>query len=306
MVEVQGMNFSLKVSDPIQKNNIVVFFLSATEKADDNYLSFPESLDQKLVDISEINEEGFVGKLKVNNRSNQSLLILGGEQIIGNKIKQHRIVASTVLIPPHITVLVNVNCGEQYRWSALLNSNVDVSETLYFSRGNLGKQYKMWDEIKNLSDKLRVKTLTSSVEEIYKKRKNNIQEIENFFEPGVHDVGVAIGVNNHIKSLDIFSSNYMLKVYLKKIIRSVALNNFKKINHKSYLKNNAVHRFLRLIHESNKQACNVEEGTLGKRIRFSGESISGTILYNEKRVVHCSAFIKERMAVGPKYEYNVA
>ena len=65
-------------------------------------------------------------------------------------------------------------------------------------------------------------------------------------------------------------------------------------------------RFLRLIHESNEQACSVEEGTLGKRIRFSGESISGTILYNEKRVVHCSAFIKERMAVGPKYEYNVA
>ena len=300
------MNFNLKVSDPIQKNNIVVFFLSATEKADDNYLSFPESLDQKLVDISEINEEGFVGKLKVNNRSNQSLLILGGEQIIGNKIKQHRIVASTVLIPPHITVLVNVNCGEQYRWSALLNSNVDVSETLYFSRGNLGKQYKIWDETKNLSDKLGVKTLTSSVEEIYKKRKNNIQEIESFFEPGVHDVGVAIGVNNHIESLDIFSSTHLLQVYLKKIIRSIALNNFKKINHKSYLKNNAVHRFLRLIHESNKQACNVEEGTLGKRIRFSGESISGTILYNEKRVVHCSAFIKERMAVGPKYECNVA
>ena len=83
-----------------------------------------------------------------------------------------------------------------------------------------------------------MKTLTSSVEEIYKKRKNNIQEIENFFEPEVHDVGVAIGVNNHIKSLDIFSSNYMLKVYLKKIIRSIALNNFKKINHKTYFLHN--------------------------------------------------------------------
>ena len=300
------MNLNLKVGDPQQKNNIVVFFLSSDEKKNDSYLSFSQALDQKLVDVSEVNERGFINKLKVTNNSIQSLLILGGEQILGNKIKQHRIVASTTLIPPYATVLLNVNCGEQYRWSAQLNSNVDVSETLYFSRGDLGKQYKIWDEIKNLSDKLRVKTLTSSVEEIYKKRKNNIQEIESFFEPGVHDVGVAIGVNNHIESLDIFSSTHLLQVYLKKIIRSIALNNFKKINHKSYLKNNAVHRFLRLIHESNKQACNVEEGTLGKRIRFSGESISGTILYNEKRVVHCSAFIKERMAVGPKYEYNVA
>jgi len=297
---------NLKVSDPQQKNNIVVFFLSSDESKNDSYLSFSQALDQKLVDVSEVNEKGFFGKLKVKNRSNEILLILGGEQIIGNKIKQNRIVASTVLIPPNVTVLVNVNCGEQYRWSALLNNNVDLSETLYFSRGNLGKQYKIWDETKNLSDKLRVKTLTSSVEEIYKKRKNNIQEIECFFEPGVHDVGVAIGVNNHIESLDIFSSNHLLKVYLKKIIRSVALNNFKKINHKTYLKSKDVHKFLRLIHESNKQACNVEKGTLGKRIRFNSESIRGTIFYNEKKVVHCSAFIQELMAESPKYEYNVA
>ena len=46
------------------------------------------------------------------------------------------------------------------------------SESLYFSRGNLGKQFKIWDEIKNISNELRVKTLTSSVEEIYKKRKS--------------------------------------------------------------------------------------------------------------------------------------
>jgi len=187
-----------------------------------------------------------------------------------------------------------------------LNDNMEASETLYFSRGNLGKQFKIWDEIKNISNELRVKTFTSSVEEIYKKRKNNIQEIESFFESRAHDIGVAIGVNNHIKSLDVFSSNHALKVYLKKIIRSVAINNFKKINHKSYLKTKDVHKFLRLIHQSNKYECKVDEGTLGKRIRFNGESINGTVLYNENQVVHCSAFLKERMAVGPKYEYNVA
>ena len=204
---------------------------------------------------------------------------------------------------------MNVNCGEQYRWSAQLNSNVDVSETLYFSRGNLGKQFKIWDEIKNISNELRVKTFTSSVEEIYKKRKNNIQEIESFFEPSEHDIGVAIGVNNHIKSLDVFSSNHLLKVYLKKIIKSVAINNFKKINHKSYLKNKDVHEFLRLIYHSNKREFKVDEDTLGKRIRFNRELISGTVLYdNKNQVVHlnCSAFTKDIVANGSQQEYNVA
>ena len=307
MGEVQGMNFNLKVFDPIQKNNIVVFFLSSEEKKNDRYLSFSQALEQKLVDVSEVNVKGFFNKLKVTNRSNQILLILGGEQIIGHKIRQHRIVASTTLIPANATVLMNVHCGEQYRWSSMVNDNMDVSESLYFSRGSLGKQFKIWDEIKNISNEFRVKNFTSSVEEIYKKRKNNIQEIESFFEPSEHDIGVAIGVNNHIKSLDVFSSNHLLKVYLKKIIKSVAINNFKKINHKSYLKIKDVHKFLRLIHQSNKRECKVNEGSLGRRIQFNGASINGTVLYNKNQVVHCSAFfIKELLAHEPEKEYNVA
>ena len=302
------MNLDLKVCDPIQKNNIVVFFLSSDEKKNDNYLSFSQALDQKLVDISEVNEKGFFTKLKVTNKSNQILLLLGGETIVGHKIRQHRIVASTTLIPANATILIHVNCGEKNRWSSMVNDNIDASESLYFSRGNLGKQFKIWDEIKNISNLLGVKTFTSSVEEIYKKRKNNIQEIESFFEPSEHDIGVAIGVNNHIKSLDVFSSNLMLNIYLKKIIKSVAINNFKKINHKSYLKNKDVHEFLRLIYHSNKREFKVDEGTLGKRIHFYGELISGTVLYNKNQVVHwhCSAFTKDIVANGSQRKYNVA
>ena len=302
------MNLNLKVSDPQQKNNIVVFFLSSDEKKNDSYLSFSQALDQKLVDVSEVNEKGFFNKLKATNRSKQILLILGGEQIIGHKIRQHRIVASTTLIPPYATVLMNVNCGERYRWSSMVNDNMDSSESLYFSRGSLGKQFKIWDEIKNISNQLGAKTFTFSVEEVYKKRKSNIQEIENFFEPNAHDVGLAIGVNNHLKSLDVFSSNLMLKIYLKKIIKSVAIKSFKKINHKSYLKTKDVHKFLRQIHESDKREFKVDKGTLGKITLFNGESINGTILYTDnKKVVHGSFFSKEPMTYGTRKEYtNVA
>ena len=299
---------NLKVGDPQQKNNIVVFFLSSDEKKNDSYLSFSQALDQKLVDISEVNEKGFFGKLKVTNRSNEILLILGGEQIIGHKIRQHRIVASTTLIPANATVHMRVHCGEQYRWSSMVNDNMDASESLYFSRGSLGKQFKIWDEIKNISNQLGVKSFTSSVHEVYKKRKSNIQEIENFFEPNAQDVGVAIGVNNHLKSLDVFSSNLLLKIYLKKIIKSVAIKNFKKINHKSYLKTKDVHKFLRQIHESDKREFKVNKGTLGKITRFKSESINGiTLCTDNKKVVHGSFFSREFMAYGTPKEYtNVA
>ena len=304
------MNLNLlKVSEPQQKNNIVVFFLSSDEKEkNDNYLSFSQALDQKLVDVKEVNEKGFFGKLKVTNRSSKILLILGGETIVGHKIRQHRIVASTTLIPANATVLMHVNCGEQYRWSPMVIDNMDALESLYFSRGSLGKQFKIWDEIKNISNQLGVKSFTSSVQEVYKKRKSNIQEIENFFEPNIHDIGVAIGVNNHIKSLDVFSSNLMLNIYLKKIIKSVAIKNFKKINHKSYLKTKDVHKFLRQIHESDKREFKVDKGTLGQITRFLGESINGTTLCtDDKKIVHGSFFSREPVAYGTLKEYtNVA
>ena len=87
----------------------------------------------------------------------------------------------------------------------------------------------------------------------------------------------------------------------------MAINNFKKINHKSYLKTKDVHKFLRLIHQSNKYECKAEEGTLGNRIRFNGESINGTVLYNENQVVvHFSAFTTDILACGPEKNYNVA
>ena len=204
------MNLNLKVSKLEQKNNIVVFFLSSVQKSNKNYLTFSEALNQDLVDVSEVNERGFVSRLSIANKSSQGLLILGGEQIIGSKIRQNRIVRHDVLIPANSIVLIRVNCGEQYRWSSFVNNDVSVSDSMYFSRGNLGRQYKVWSEISDKLKELGVKSLTSSVHEIYKKRQNTSDEIANFFKAGDTDVGVVIGVNNEVKSLDVFSNNSML------------------------------------------------------------------------------------------------
>ena len=43
MEQIPNMNLNLKVSEPLQKNNIVVFFLSSTENKNDSYLSFPQA-----------------------------------------------------------------------------------------------------------------------------------------------------------------------------------------------------------------------------------------------------------------------
>jgi len=303
------MNLNLKVSESQQKNNIVVFFLSSDEKKGDNYLSLSEGLEKNLVSISEIDKKEFflnVLNLKVTNNSLQNLILVSGELITGFKIKQDRVVATTTIIPSQSSAIVGVNCCEKSRWSPLQDNTISTSNSLFFSRQNLGRQYKIWNEIKDLSNNLNVKTFTFSAEDIYKKKEQSLKEIENFFKPSPEDIGVVVATNNQIKTLDVFSNNYMLKIYLKKIIRSVAINNFKKINHKSYLNNKDVHRFLRLMHHSKKREIKVAEGTLGKIIHLKGETLQGTTIFLNDQVVHCSAFAKDLLAYRPEKEYNVA
>ena len=313
MEQMLNMNLNFNVSEPVEKNNITTFFLSSIEKNNNKYLSFSEAIAKNQVQISEVNKEGLLTKLSVSNKSSDNIIILNGELIIGTQIRQDRIVDSTVLIPGYATVLINTFCGEQYRWSPRLSNKISTSESLYFSSGRannaadintkLSKQCRIWSEISEKISDFNVKSFTNSVDQIYKKKKVNVEEIVNFFKIPSEAVGVALGINHQLVNIDIFSNNCMLQIYLPKIIRSIALDSFKKISKKSYLKKKDVHRFLRQIHQANKQKRKVVEGTLGEELQFNSESVAGSILYHKEQTVHFSAFVKENKTTLPQYEY---
>jgi|TARA_B110001454_G_C12631623_1_gene397219 hypothetical protein len=308
------MNLNFNVSEPVEKNNITAFFLSSIEKNNNKYLSFSEAIAKNQVQISEVNKKGLVTKLSVSNKSSDNIIILNGELIIGSQIRQDRIVDNTVLIPGYATVLINTFCGEQYRWSPKLSNKISTPESLYFSSGRannaadtntkLSKQCRIWSEISEKISDFNVKSFTNSVDQIYKKKKVNVEEIVNFFKIPSEAVGVVLGINNQLVNIDIFSNNCMLQIYLPKIIRSIALDSFKKISKRSYLKKKDVHRFLRQIHQANKQKRQVVEGALGEELQFNSESVAGFILYHKEQAVHFSAFVKENKTTLPQYEYE--
>ena len=314
MEQMPNMNLNFNVSEPVEKNNITTFFLSSIEKNNNKYLSFSEAIAKNQVQISEVNKEGLLTKLSVSNKSSDNIIILNGELIIGTQIRQDRIVDSTVLIPGYATVLINTFCGEQYRWSPRLSNKISTSESLYFSSGRannaadintkLSKQCRIWSEISEKISDFNVKSFTNSVDQIYKKKKVNVEEIVNFFKIPSEAVGVALGINHQLVNIDIFSNNYMLQIYLPKIIRSIALDSFKKTSKKSYLKKKEVHRFLRQIHQAKKQKHKVIEGALGEELQFNSESVAGSILYHKEQTVHFSAFVKENKTTLPQYEYE--
>ena len=322
MVEVQSMiinkkfNFNFSISEPKQKNNIVLFYLSSKEKIKNNLITFPEAFSKNLVKIEEVNNKGIIRYLKITNISDQKLLILDSEQIIGNGVRQNRVVDSTTLIPEFSNVTLKVSCCEKNRWSPAVTNEVNLSDSLYFSKGRINNsediyekcntdQFKIWNDITDKLKEFGSRSFTGSVEDIYNKRRNNVEEIVGSFNPGPNDIGVAIATGNCLVSIDIFLSNDVFKIYLPKLIRSVALDGFKNTGYKSFVKTIDVHKLLRLIEQSEKKIDKPDMGTLGQQTRFNSDLVVGSSLYYEEEMVHFSGFLKDKVNI-PQYKSKVA
>jgi len=312
----QKLNFNFEVQEPKQKNNIVVFFLKSKENANYDLLSFPYAIKNNLVEIEEVSQKGFIGNLKLSNKANKKLLILGSEILIGNKLKQDRVVDETVIIPENMSTTIKVSCCEKNRWSPSVSENISLSETLLFSKARTNNaediynskktdQFRVWEDIDEKFEENDTRSITNSIEEIYKKRKKNVEEIVKYFQPGDDDIGVVLGIGSRLVSLDVFSSNNHLKEYLPRLIRSVALDSFKKTGYKTFLKTKDVYKFLRMVEHSDKRIYNCKTESLGDYLRFNDRFVAGAVLTLERKTIHFYASLKE-LSTPPDFKSKVA
>lgn len=294
------MIYNLKISKPLQKNNIVVFFLKTSEMNDHTYLNLNGGLSKNKVDIEEYDDVGYRDLLKIKNLSDESLLLLNGEQIIGHKIKQNRVVASTSLIAENSEGIIRVSCGEKNRWSALTNQEIRTSDSMFFSRQTVQKQNLSWEQIDSYLNQNGIKSLTKDSSIVYKKNKTVVDNIVESFKPDTNVIGLAIGNHYGITSLDVFSNPSLFKHYYKKILRSYVIanlnNNKKTIN----LNQHDVNIFLKNIYVAKKRKIMNFKGHRGEKYSLQSKKIVGNVLYDKTKVVHFTALLKNDLNEFPE------
>ena len=67
-----------------------------------------------IAGLEEVSEGGSVPQLLVENRGNNRVLFLEGEELVG--AKQNRILNTSILVPAKSKIKVPVSCVEQGRW----------------------------------------------------------------------------------------------------------------------------------------------------------------------------------------------
>ena len=104
---------TLKVGRKQTYKNLTIFPLLSTYRIAVDYLTLDEALGASLLEVTEVDTEGSVPELRVENKYAGMVLIMDGEELVG--AKQNRIVNTTILIPPKSTTVIPVSCVEQGR-----------------------------------------------------------------------------------------------------------------------------------------------------------------------------------------------
>ena len=228
----------LKVGRKQSHKNLALYPLLSTYSLNLEYLLLDEALSQNLIEIVEKDDGGSVPELRVMNKSNEMILILDGEELVG--AKQNRIVNTTILVNGNATIVIPVSCVEHGRWSydsprfqskeRMMSSNLRAmkSEQVNYSIRSSGEfrsdQSAIWDGIAEKADRMAAPSPTGAMAAIYDKERPSIEEYVKPFDLIDSQVGGIFMIDGKVAGLDAFGKPGTFSKVFKKLLESYALD----------------------------------------------------------------------------------
>jgi len=299
---VREMVKRLELGQPVSHGNLTIIPVHMDKILDaTSYSTLEDALQKGWITMTEV-EGGRVPQVKISNTSRHLIFLMGGEILTG--CRQDRILAGDILLAPgRKDLLVPVYCVEHGRWSQTSDH--------FYSKQNLGTpalrakaqekspsaQSQIWASIAEQNSKLGVTSASDAYQQAYEKEETRvrIQKVEKKLQdiPRLHPdtVGVIIGLNGEMVSVDIFANPELFAKQWPKILRSSALSSIERTGGGTLSRNEAA-EFLRSLMDRNFRS----KSGLDLGFEYSSADNTANILalaYAE-RVVHLSGFPQEK------------
>jgi len=325
--ELQHLIRGLEVGEPVTYENLTIFPIYNTLRARHliapgaqfGYLTLDEAMENNYLSVAEISG-GSVPQVKVTNRSDKFIFMMGGEIITG--CKQDRLIARDVLLRPRAKeVIVPVYCVEHGRW----NQQSDV----FYSKRNLGTyelraeaqkagadaQQKIWSRVSSLHSDNKVASTTGAYQETYDnqevKSKIDIYEKEMARVPNLYpdSIGVVIAVGGRIVNVDIFENSRTFLKLWPKLLKSSALAAINSYSDYSVTQKDAA-EFLRRVY--NKDYAHRNGIDAGVEYQAADNDGNVNALVYSGAVIHLASFtqkplvdVEKDRTPGHEYRYPV-
>jgi hypothetical protein len=298
----------ITIGTPVTFHHLTLFPLLRSRNTEPpDYLLLEDAIAQDLARVTELTASGSVPELRFENKSDQPVLLLDGEELVG--AKQNRVLNVTVLAPPRQTILIPVSCVEASRWHmqapefktaehvlyslARANRTAHVTASMRDSGTRRSNQSALWNDIAEKSSRMKATSPTRAMSAVYKKHALSINEYVDAFDCDALQAGVLFVIPGHCMGVDLFDHPTTLHRLFPKLVRSYALDALeasgtapstgdladiaKKIPGKIVAAPSFAQRAI----------------GMGEEVRIDSPSLSGAALWALDRYVHMCAFVPD-------------
>jgi hypothetical protein len=295
---------NIVVGEPCSSRNLVVFplFRQNSQLIHLDYLLLEDGISHGKVRITELNAQGSVPELRLDNEEDLPILIVDGEELIG--AKQNRVLNLTILAPAKQSIVIPVSCVEAGRWNMscaelkqadhLMYSHgraeraACVTESLRSSGTRVSDQGAVWRGIAEKAARLNTFSPTSAMSAIYERHASSLEAFVRAFDCQGGQCGAVFVISGQIAGLDIFDYPEVMRRFFKKLIRSYALDALDASTESTSVGPESVSAFIKNIVSA---PCFAEPALgHGKDVRFKGAEVSGASLWALQRYIHICAF----------------
>lgn len=280
--------------------SIIPLMLNQNPRMD--YKTLGEIDDLGQVEIAEIDSAGSVPELDFNNNSNQYILLVDGEELVG--AKQNRALNTTMMAEPNITTRIPVSCTESGRWSYSsktfrdsgvfmpytnrYSKKLSVDDSLRQNASFRSDQRRVWDDINSLEDDAQQQSPTNAMRDVFQSRSNDLEDFTREFRYVPGQKGIAALVDGKVAGLEFFSKDTVMESMLPKLINSYAMDIILGRVENTGGTISGVTDFLKTISTMEPEIY-PSAGT-GLDYRFDSEEVTGSALICNEEVIHAAFY----------------
>ncbi len=170
----------------------------------------------------------------------------------------------------------------------------DVKFSLKRGRGYQSDQSRIWNNISEKSARMNVESPTHAMADVYESYEDKLSEFINKFQLIEWQVGAVFAIDGQIVVLEGFGCHDTFMRFFDKLVKSYAIDAFDrrdKQQSKSVPPNRARNFIESALKSKGERHLSIG---IGENITFESRMVSGAALVEKDRVLHLSAFRKEK------------
>ena len=294
----------LDLAEAIHFRNLTLLPLLRREPfaPEPDYLLLEEAVHLGVARVTELNG-GTVPELRFENMADRPVLLLDGEELIG--AKQNRVLNLTILAPAKQTIVIPVSCVEAGRWN-MKSEDFEPAAHVMYSRARAARsaqvtasmrttgtrrsdQSAVWEDIAAKACRMEAESPTQAMSALFERHAITVEEFVRAFTCQDCLAGVVFAVSGQALGLDLFDHPSTMRRLFPKLVRSYALDALDAPPEQTGSPDRSIFSEL-MVRAAAATTFTQPAVGLGKDVRLSGGSVSGSALWAEERYIHICAF----------------